>query len=81
MVRIKNRYLLVNILYPGMDNKPVDSEVPVIVQYHQPTTENIPMAVLLKGIKAVVEHLFGDYGAGAMAGSVRELKVVLFSPY
>lgn len=69
MVRIKSRYLLVNILYPELDTETGNSKIPDIVQYHQPTTDNITANDLWKGIRAEVEYLFGDYGAGAVAGS------------
>ena len=71
MVRIKNRYLLVNILYPGLDNKPVDPSIPDVVVFNQPTVDNLSPQALLKGIKAEVSNLFGDYGAGAVGNTIQ----------
>lgn len=70
MVRLKNRYLLVNILYPGLDNKPTDPKIPDVVVFHQATTDSLTPNALLKGIKAEVSNLFGDHGAGAVAESI-----------
>jgi ribonuclease P/MRP protein subunit POP5 len=75
MVRIKNRYLLVNILYPGIDNSSATSKakVPDVVVFHQPTEDTLTPQALLKGIKAEVANLFGDYGIGAIADSIAGL--------
>ena len=61
MVRVKERYLLVNILYPPEAN----GNVPESVVQHRPTTERVTPPMLLKAIKAEVALMFGDYGAGA----------------
>ena len=71
MVRIKNRYLLVNVLYPGLDNKPVDTRIPDVVVFNQPTTDNLSAQALLRGIKAEAFNLFGDHGAGAIGDSIQ----------
>lgn len=66
MVRIKERYLLVNILYPSaIGTKP---DVPDVVVINQPTTDKLTAQALLRGIRDEVSSLFGDYGAGAMEG-------------
>ncbi|KAG0653089.1 Ribonuclease P MRP subunit POP5 [Hyphodiscus hymeniophilus] len=75
MVRLKNRYLLVNILYPGLDNKNVDNKnvdpkIPDVVVFNQPTTDSLTTHALVKGIKTEVSNLFGDHGAGAIAESI-----------
>lgn len=67
MVRLKNRYLLVNILYPELDSQPNDPSIPDVVVFNQPTTSSLTIPALLKGLKAEVEDLFGDYGSGAIA--------------
>lgn len=69
MVRIKERYLLVNILYPP-DAKASQAGVPVNVVQHQPTLDKLTAAILARAIKAEVATLFGDYGAGAMEGDL-----------
>jgi ribonuclease P/MRP protein subunit POP5 len=71
MVRLKNRYLLINILYPGLDTKPLDPKIPDVVVFNQPTTDNLNPQALLRGIKAEVSSLFGDHGAGAIGDSIQ----------
>ncbi|KAI1815786.1 hypothetical protein GGS20DRAFT_584081 [Poronia punctata] len=66
MVRIKERYLLVNILYPTeLGNR---DDVPDVVVLNQPTTEDLTPVLLLRAIRAEVAMLFGDYGSGALEG-------------
>ncbi|KAI0388000.1 Rpp14/Pop5 family-domain-containing protein [Hypomontagnella monticulosa] len=66
MVRIKERYLLVKILYP--DELGSRSDLPDVVVVNQPTTDQLNPAALLRGIRAEVAGLFGDYGSGALEG-------------
>jgi ribonuclease P/MRP protein subunit POP5 len=70
MVRLKHRYLLVNILYPGLDDNPADRKIPDVVVFNQPTTDSLSPQALLRGIKAEVSNLFGDHGAGAISESI-----------
>ncbi|KAI0100912.1 ribonuclease P/MRP protein subunit [Nemania sp. FL0031] len=66
MVRIKERYLLVNILYPGeLGTRP---NLPDVVVLNQPTSDELTPAALLRAIRAEVAALFGDYGSGALEG-------------
>jgi ribonuclease P/MRP protein subunit POP5 len=69
MVRIKNRYLLVNILYPELD-KSIPHETPDLLAINQPTSQSLTTQTLLKGIRAQVSELFGDYGSGAVSDSL-----------
>lgn len=69
MVRLKNRYLLVNILYPEAAALP-SSKVPDVVAFNQPTTDDLTPQLLIKAIREAVLELFGDYGSGAIAGSL-----------
>ncbi|QPH12198.1 hypothetical protein C2857_004301 [Epichloe festucae Fl1] len=69
MVRIKERYLLVNIIYPP-DTSTSAADIPDFISQHQPTVERLTPQALLKGIKAEVGLLFGDYGLGAFEGSL-----------
>ncbi|XDG09274.1 hypothetical protein ABKA04_008889 [Annulohypoxylon sp. FPYF3050] len=72
MVRIKERYLLVKILYPNeLGSRP---DLPDVVVINQPTTDQLNQAALLRGIRAEVANLFGDYGSGAMEGGSLGLK-------
>ncbi|KAL7627713.1 RNA-binding protein pop5 [Parahypoxylon ruwenzoriense] len=76
MVRIKERYLLVKILYPNeLGTRP---DIPDVVLVNQPTTDQLNPALLLRGIRAEVANLFGDYGSGAIEGG--NLGVKYFSP-
>lgn len=70
MVRLKNRYLLVNILYPELENEKGNAKIPNIVAFNQPTTDALTSGALLKGLKAEVANLFGDYGSAAVAESL-----------
>ncbi|KAG6038232.1 hypothetical protein E4U41_004397 [Claviceps citrina] len=69
MVRIKERYLLVNILYPP-DTGTSAARVPDLVSQHQPTVDKVTPQALLRGIKAEVGLLFGDCGLGAFEGTL-----------
>lgn len=70
MVRIKNRYLLLNILYPGLEKKSNNVTIPDVIQLNQPTTDALTPQALLKGLRAEILQLFGDYGAGAASESL-----------
>ncbi|PHH87170.1 hypothetical protein CDD83_9235 [Cordyceps sp. RAO-2017] len=68
MVRIKERYLLVNIVYLPDPAKTSKDRVPDFVIQHQPTVERLTPQALLKAIRSEVALLFGDYGSGALEG-------------
>ncbi|RCI08382.1 hypothetical protein L249_8978 [Ophiocordyceps polyrhachis-furcata BCC 54312] len=70
MVRIKERYLLVNIIYPPslLTATGHDAVLPDIVVRHQPTVDKLTPPMLLKAIRTEVATLFGDYGSGALEG-------------
>lgn len=70
MVRVKERYLLVNIIYPPEKAQNGKSGASLPLVQHQPTTESLKPGVLVRAIKAQVASLFGDYGAGAMEGDL-----------
>ncbi|KAI1170346.1 Rpp14 family protein [Nemania sp. FL0916] len=66
MVRIKERYLLVNILYPTeLGTRP---NLPDVVVLNQPTTADLTPVALGRAVRAEVAALFGDYGSGALEG-------------
>ncbi|KAK4662949.1 RNA-binding protein pop5 [Podospora pseudopauciseta] len=84
MVRLKDRYLLVNILYtdlPPSTSTPVPVPVPVAVSdlllYNQPTNSDLKPQTLLKDVRNEVTSLFGDCGAGKVN---HNLQVKYFSP-
>ncbi|KAL1877847.1 hypothetical protein VTK73DRAFT_8374 [Phialemonium thermophilum] len=68
MVRVKERYLLVNILYPehSSPRKTESPAVPDLLIYNQPTTDNLGLHSLARAIRTQVALLFGDFGAGAV---------------
>lgn len=73
MVRFKERYLLVNILYPegGPSPKSTDKPVPDLLVFHQPTTDYLTPQGLARAIRTQVNTLFGDYGSGAVERSLQ----------
>lgn len=81
MVRIKERYVLVNILYPPEGSKPQAPNVPDFVVMHQPTTGSLTPLSLLKAIKFEAATLFGDYGSGALEGNLQGERRLYNSSY
>ncbi|KAK5165257.1 RNA-binding protein pop5 [Saxophila tyrrhenica] len=83
MVRVKHRYLLVNILYPddntssGATTSKGQKDVPYAVQFHKPTSDRVDTRMFMQMIRNGVADLFGDYGSGMTAAS---LQVKYFSP-
>ncbi|TGZ78338.1 hypothetical protein EX30DRAFT_297805, partial [Ascodesmis nigricans] len=73
MVRIKNRYLLFNILYPSSSPS---STSPTPLTFLSPTPADFTSSHLATLLRDQLSHLFGDHGAG-VAGS---LAVKYFSP-
>lgn len=77
MVRIKYRYLLVNILYPEQTQGASRSaatatkpSLPYAVQFRQPSSDQLNAKVLARLIRDGVADLFGDYGSGMVTGSL-----------
>jgi ribonuclease P/MRP protein subunit POP5 len=74
MVRLKHRYLLINILYPSKPiistSTPVDT-IPSTVQFHAPTPDQFNVQLLNRMIRDGVEDLFGDYGISMIASSLK----------
>ncbi|KAF3767783.1 hypothetical protein M406DRAFT_224415, partial [Cryphonectria parasitica EP155] len=71
MVRVKERYLLINILYPEGARDPSRSNLPDILIYNQPTTDAFTARTFMHAIKAEITTFFGDYGAGAVERTMR----------
>ena len=78
MVRLKHRYLLVNILYPDAKDspnaghfKPANDDLPYTVQFRQPSSDQLDARLLTRLIRDGVVELFGDYGSGMIAGSLQ----------
>ncbi|KAK4099694.1 hypothetical protein N658DRAFT_508517 [Parathielavia hyrcaniae] len=77
MVRLKDRYLLVNIIYSDVPPGQAKSSVPDLLLYNQPTSDELRPQLLLKAIRSEVAALFGDCGSGAVD---RSLQVKYLSP-
>lgn len=73
MVRIKERYLLVDIVYPEAAQNQTKAGLPDLLVYNQPTANACNARSIQYAIKAQVTDLFGDYGAGAVERSLRGL--------
>lgn len=77
MVRLKNRYLLVHILYPTAattttkDSTAAGSDpIPAIVQFHQPTHSSLTAQLLTRTIRSEISSLYGDYGVGVTSSGL-----------
>lgn len=78
MVRLKHRYLLVNILYPEQEPRnarqqstaATKDDVPYTVQFRRPGPEQLSGKLLIRVIREGVADLFGDYGSGMVTGSL-----------
>lgn len=79
MVRLKHRYLLVNILYPDpkISNVRVISKdgekTPYGLQFRQPSSDQLNIQFLLRTVRNGVAELFGDYGSGKVAASLQSM--------
>ncbi|KAL1839787.1 hypothetical protein VTJ49DRAFT_1161 [Mycothermus thermophilus] len=74
MVRQKDRYLLVNIIYNDVPPSQAKDSVPDLLLYNQPTSGELRPQHLLKGIRSEVAALFGDCGSGAVERSLQGMK-------
>ncbi|KAL5364926.1 hypothetical protein BJX96DRAFT_179391 [Aspergillus floccosus] len=77
MVRLKHRYLLVDILYPDPSTWPSpapgpgpspQSKTTPHLQIHSPTSDALTPSLLAKLIRDEVAALFGDWGIGRLGG-------------
>lgn len=79
MVRLKNRYLLIDILYPDpatwpstkSDSKTIKSTPTISAQLaiHSPTSDALTPGLLAKMIREQVSDLYGDWGIGKLGGA------------
>jgi ribonuclease P/MRP protein subunit POP5 len=87
MVRIKHRYLLINILYPDQEPKPtrqsngIKEDLPYALQFRQPSSDHLNAKLLARIIRDGVADLFGDYGSGMIAGSLVGTYLLPFLSY
>jgi len=79
MVRIKNRYLLVNILYPDPPDQNKNSSakpsgtiqsLPAIIQFHRPTPDDLTPNLFTRALKEQIALLYGDYGVGVTSSGL-----------
>jgi len=70
MVRVKNRYLVVNFLYPEPAPKS-KTQLPDLVQIHSPTPDALKQGFIVRMIRDGIEELFGDYGAGMASSGLK----------
>ncbi|RJE17227.1 hypothetical protein PHISCL_10436, partial [Aspergillus sclerotialis] len=78
MVRLKNRYLLVEILYPEPSSwprsttttqKPTQQTQPEThLQIHSPTSNILTPGLLAKMVLDQVADIYGDWGVGRLGG-------------
>jgi ribonuclease P/MRP protein subunit POP5 len=70
MVRVKNRYLVVNFLYPEPPTKS-KTQLPDVIQIHSPTPDALKHGLIIRMIREGVEELFGDYGSGMVSSGLK----------
>jgi len=81
MVRVKNRYLVVNFLYPEpLVKSKTHQQLPHVVQIHSPTPDALKQGIIIRMIRDGVEDLFGDYGSGMVASGLKGIRQ-LCRPY
>ena len=77
MVRIKHRYLLFNILYPGQHESTAKSPNPDYLNIRAPTPSHLSPGLLVSHLRNSIATHFGDCGLGLTTGS---LKVIYLAP-
>lgn len=70
MVRVKNRYLVVNFLYPDPAAKS-KTQLPDLVQIHSPTPDAFHAGIMVRMIREEVEEMFGEYGMGMVSSGLK----------
>lgn len=70
MVRIKHRYLLVNILYPeSAQNASAKKASNHVVNIHRPSPDAVTPSLLARMLRECIAHMFGDWGMGKLGGA------------
>ncbi|KAJ5097958.1 hypothetical protein N7532_004959 [Penicillium argentinense] len=87
MVRLKNRYLLLDILYPDPKTWPTAAQATknnsqsAQLAIHSPTSDALTPGLLAKMIREEVAELYGDWGVGKLGGaSATGVNVKYLSP-
>ena len=80
MVRIKNRYLLLDILYPDpstwpkpaqpQPQPPNQNQNKAQLQIHTPTPDTLTPGLLAKLVREKVAEIYGDWGVGRLGVGV-----------
>ena len=73
MVRLKDRYLLVNILYPDAPTNQTKGPASDLMVFNQPTVGDIQDHALANAIRSEILALFGDCGAGSAGRSLQSM--------
>lgn len=84
MVRLKHRYLLLNILYPPHTDaqKTQLDEKAFHLQLHRPTPDALTPQALARMVREAVAEMFGDWGMGRLGGAgAGAVSGVFTSPY
>ncbi|KAE8145707.1 hypothetical protein BDV25DRAFT_144417, partial [Aspergillus avenaceus] len=73
MVRIKHRYLLLDILYPDPSTWPstaqnAKSKAQSQLRIHAPTSDALTPSLLARLVREEVAEIFGDWGIGRLGG-------------
>ncbi|KAL4921425.1 Rpp14/Pop5 family-domain-containing protein [Aspergillus aurantiobrunneus] len=76
MVRVKHRYLLIDILYPDPSSSPSSSSNPSRkphgqqsqLRIHAPTSDALTPSLLAKMVREEVAEIYGDWGVGRLGG-------------
>jgi ribonuclease P/MRP protein subunit POP5 len=84
MVRIKHRYLLVNLLYPEgsrfasgasatasqTSSLRANNSNHSLLQFHAPTSDLLTPGLLVKLLREEIAELFGDWGVGRLGSGL-----------
>ncbi|KAL5341175.1 Rpp14/Pop5 family-domain-containing protein [Aspergillus crustosus] len=74
MVRVKHRYLLLDILYPDPSSSPssasrkTNNAEQSQIRIHAPTSDALTPSLLAKMVRDEVAEIFGDWGVGRLGG-------------
>lgn len=75
MVRLKHRYLLLDILYPDPSTWPSSNPTSKAatpsaqLAIHSPTSNALTPGLLAKMIREEVSEIYGDWGVGKLGGA------------
>ena len=70
MVRIKHRYITVHVLYPSQTAH-AQAAITPLLHFHCASPAGLDAAHLLRLIRKSIEYMYGDYGLGLIASSLK----------